>query len=266
MANYINGVDLSLLDFTVEDPAGYLDPPPQQSELIHVLRELGARKRSARLNERSFQINGNLKSATNAAVKANLRLLKALVLRGVLGVLEVELEDRPGYIARVEYNSFTSNPLGQAHQTNKWAVQMGFTAAKPPTWIYNTLSTVSGITSGGSSIPMGTAPPYSAVLAIYEPTNPTITFKDHNGVTVGTPMSFTMTPSAGEYLVIDFQLREIYRNTSGLPGTGTESSCDWTGGDFIEFDYHNWDPITQTWATLAISNGTGVLTYYPCDF
>lgn len=266
MANTINGVDLAALGFTVEDPSGFLDAPPSDREWVHVVREYGGRSRADRLNERNFRLIGHVVGTDNATAKANYQLLKALCLRGVRSALTIILEDRTGYYVRAKYGGVAMEPDGPTHHTRGLKVTADFAVGDPPSWISTTLTTLSAIGSSAKTVAMGTAPPYSPVLAIYLPTNPTITLKDHNGVTIGAAMTFSMTPSAGEYLVIDIGRKEIYRNTSGLPGVGTESSCDWTGGTMLDFDYHNWDPISGTYGTIAISSGTGVLTYYQCDF
>jgi hypothetical protein len=268
MADTIDGADLlTVFDFRIEAAPGFIDPPEVTREEITVAREVGTRSRSHRLNGRRFPINGWIASADADAAKANIRLLKSLALRGVLSTVDIRLDDFTGYKVLGTYDGFTAEPVGQQRVARKWRVNMQFRATNPPTFISLTPSVISSITTSDVEIPMGTAPPIGAVLAIFEPTNPVITLKNHNGVTIGTPMEFTFTPVSGEYLVIAITRGEIWRNLTGL-AEGTEASSAWTPGTSMVrlSDFAQWDALTDSWMTMAISDGEGELTYEQCDF
>jgi hypothetical protein len=267
MADMLDQIDLATnFDFTLEEAPGFLDPPEVSREEIAILRETGLRARNDRLNGRRFPITGVVASADNDTAKSKIRLLKSVALRGVRSTVDIRLDDFVGYKVLGKYAGFTATPLGPQRYTRAFRVTMEFRAVNPPSFVKLAGSTVPGITTSDVEIPQGTAPPINAVLAILEPTDPTITIKDHNGNTIGTPMAFDFTPVSGEYLVFDISKGEIYRNLTGVPG-GTEASALWTPGTtLIRFDKDEWDAVTETWMTMAISSGVGELTYEQCDF
>lgn len=267
MADTINNVDLlASLDFYVEETSGFLDGPPVSREWARVSGVPGGRARAERLNERLFEVRGYVVSSSVAAAIANVRKLKALALRGVAATVNIALDIVPGYYVRANYAGFQEQTERPSHASRKRGVVMSFIAGNPPAYISSTLTTVSSIGAAFKNVPMGSANPYDAVLKLYQPTDPVVTVKNHNGDVVGDPMVFDFTYAAGEYLVIDHERGEIYRNLTGIRGTGTECSDTFVSGDFIELDYKNWDPVADAYGTIATSSGTGTLEYYKCDF
>jgi len=270
MADYINSVDLlDHLGFVVDDTSGFLDGPTVGRELVRVVRSPGGRVRSERLNERIFEVNGYITQATLADAVAYVGKLKALALRGVGSTVEIELGLKAGWYVKGSYLSFTEQTERPSHTRRQRGVKMQFLVSDPPAFISRTLTTVGSITTSPKSLPMGSAPPVDAVLKLYQPTDPVITLKDHNGDLVGDPMEFSFSYVLGEYLVIDLQRREIYRNNTGEPRVGTECSETFVAGDFLDLeDWLNWDTITDAYATVQLNSGggTGTMTYYKSEF
>jgi hypothetical protein len=261
----VNSIDLANYGVSLQNPERWQAAPAAIFDRIYVANRDGLIvqnvKRDAKLVEWPFLIDG----ATHTEVLSFLRSLNALFTRGASQKIPLTLVsgDRPAEYLRGHYVDFESRPR-QAFGfiTPNWAGSLRTLVADPPAWITTAQSSVGSITTSPVAIPQGSARPVDAVLAIFQPTNPTITLKDHNAATVGTPMAFgAFTPATNEYLVINFERRTIYRNLTGLPDDGTENSCDWSAGDFIEWDPAYWDFTSGGNPTLTISSGTGTMTY-----
>jgi hypothetical protein len=259
----VNGVDLAILGVTMQNPGRWRSAPPHIFERVQVIDRPGAIVRSTHEDAQLFEWPILIDGADAATLDTYMEKLNALFTRnGEAGLPNTIISgDRPGFYLLGHHIDFETTPRGAGFITTGFAGRWRVLVSDPPAYISSTLTTVSSITTTPVELPQRGGRPIDVVLAIFEPTDPVITLRDHNDATVGDPMEFTFTPVTNEYLVINITKRTIYRNLTGDPDEGTENSCDWTGGDFLELRTSDWDFVSGGNPDLAISSGDGTLKY-----
>lgn len=137
-----------------------------------------------------------------------------------------------------------------------WVVTLEFWCPDPR-YIDSSSSSVTAITTA-KAIPAGTAR-MGGVLVISGGTNPVITAKDSSGNTVGV-MTLTAA-NTGKTITLDFGLKRITTTIDGVTN-GLDLWTGWKTESWIMLDPAHWVFGTSSWMTLAVSSGTGVLTYH----
>lgn len=240
--------------------SGDLGAPSRSINLLSIPSLPGALDPGLAPNEapRVFTVNFMVNAATDAAVHATLDKIKAVCGTGLVEILT------PYSTTRALYGVLQSlDASGMRPWIPGWVTgSISFLCANPYWWDVDP-SVVAFTTATG--IPVGTAPSYgrddwSAIITITgAATNPTLTYKDYTGVTVGT-MAFTLTVAAGDSIVIDCGRRTVNKIVSGV--TSNCMSTLTAGYTFPALSPDDASFTASLWPTLATSAGTGSVTYY----
>lgn len=255
---YVGATDLSTLGFRATAIPGWRDSPRRDYAFTAVPGGVNIPAPLPTVQPRTLRISGLLgeDGDTWADRAADLDALIASIGREDVSITFGDASTRR-VVGRLVGS--TTAPIATAMEKATgapWNITLDFWCPDPR-YIDASSSTVTAITTA-KAIPAGTAR-MGGILVITGGTNPVITAKNSAGATVGT-MTLTA-DNTGETITLDFGLRRITTTIDGV----TNPLALWTGWateEWIDFDPRHWAYGSESWMTLAVSSGTGVLTYY----
>jgi len=245
--------DVADFSFTVESWTDALSGPARTFATANVPGNVETVKLSTSptVKPGEIQIVGTVTGATKAAMLTSLRQLKGWAVRAV--ALKLLALDANTFVEVDQVGApvvhFSPNGVHPAAR-----VTLTFQALKPY-WQSTSLSAVT-FTGSATDMPIGEAPSRPVIRLTGAYTNPTVTYKNSAGSTVG---SFTLTvtlANAAHYVEIDCARRTIVHNT----GSDADGIALLTAGDFIALDPADADTLTPDWGTLAYTVTAGTVS------
>lgn len=259
---YLNGQEAeATYGLIVTSFAGDLSAPTRGYSLLNIPSLPGAIDPGIAPNEgvRTVTVNFLVQASSETTLYTSLDKIKAVCGTGL-----VELQT-PYSTTRGLYGVLTSLECAPfaASLLNGWVSGAITFVCANPYWFDLSPSTVAFTTA--TAIPLGTAPSigrdaWSAVITITgSAVNPTLTYKDYTGATVGT-MVFTHTVAAGDSLVIDCGRRTVTKIVSAVSSNAMSTLT--AGYAFPALSPDDASFSASLWPTLTTSTGSGSITYY----
>lgn len=259
---YLNGDEAeATFGIIVTSFAGDLSAPARSLALLNIPSLPGAIDPGLAANEavRTVSIGFIVQASSESTLYATLDKIKDVCADGLVEIQTPYSTTRAlyGVLQSLECEAFTPTLL------NGWLRgTITFLCANPYQWDMSP-TTVAFTTA--TDIPLGTAPSagrddWAAIITITgAATNPTLTYKDYTGATVGT-MAFTLTVAAGDSIVIDCGRRTVNKIVSGVTSNAISTLA--AGYAFPALAPDDASFASSLWPTLAASAGTGSITYY----
>lgn len=259
---YINGQEAeATYGLIVVSFAGDLSAPARAYNFLNIPSLPGAIDPGVAPNEgvRQVTVNFIVQASSQTTLYATLDKIKAVCGTGLVELQTPYSTSRAlyGVLQSLECAPYTSALL------NGWVSgAVTFICANPYWWDISP-SVVAFTTA--TDIPLGTAPSagrddWSAIITITgSAVNPTLTYKDYTGATVGT-MAFTHTVAAGDSLVIDCGRRTVTKIVSSVSSNAISTLT--AGYAFPALSPDDASFSASLWPTLTTSTGTGSITYY----
>lgn len=256
-ALYVNDVDTAAsfgLIVETPSPQGWLDSQSIQDRTVPLLARAGSLIVSLNplVKPRVVNVSGKMRAATNAALRANVLALQALVSRGTV---ELRFLDDATRVMYARCQTFAVVATGPTLSSTHCGVQMSFQCVDP--YLYDLDAQVIGFTTLATSCPLGSAPSAPLIRVAGPGTNPTITYRDIRGNAIRT-MALSITLAAADYIEVDSQLLIINKSVSG---TITNGMANLSSGDFIALDPSDGDYSNSIWPTLEVTAGQASAHY-----
>ena len=249
----INGVDLGTLGFGVSDPRSLWNTPVASSEGIAVPGRAGQlvpQASSIALASRTIDVVGELTGTSRADFLTKLDVLKA----ALAGPLTVVLAEQPTRQYTARTLSVTVTNSGPVFLQRSQEVTLSLVCDDP--YAYDVTLQVVGF-GAATAIPLGTAPSRGIITITGAAVNPVLTYKNASGTTIET-MGFTRTLAGGDTLTIDLDRFLVTRTVGGV---ATNDLAALTSGDFLELSPLDGVYASSSWPTLAVSAGSGSISY-----
>lgn len=259
---YVNGQEAeATFGLIVVSFSGDLSAPARSHSFLNIPSIPGAIDPGVTPNEgvRPVTVNFLIQAASAATLYTTLDKIKAICGTGLVELLTPYSTTRGlyGVLQSLECQPYTAALL------NGWVSgAITFVCANPYQWDVSP-STVAFTTA--TAIPLGTAPSagrddWSAIITITgAAVNPTLTYKDYTGATVGT-MVFTYTVAALDSLVIDCGRKTVSKIVSGVTTSAINTLT--AGYAFPALSPDDASFTASLWPTLTTSTGAGSVTYY----
>lgn len=261
-AVWLNETDVSTLGYYVEQVGGWLHGPSRQYPQMALPGRMGnvlASDPSA--TARQVRLVGTIRTAANtvAARMDAEKQLKALAYRGLVRLTVDDDVNAPLCIDGV-CEAGAIEPKG-GHPTTMPAtgVELQFTCPDP-TW-YDVQASIAWAGTSATAIPLGNAPASDSIVRIAAPVwsanveNPTITYSNAGGTTLGTMLFNGLTLTAGQ----DFLEVDLDRATATLSDAGVRSNAIslLTSGNFFALDPMDGDYVQSAWPRLKVTATAG---------
>lgn len=228
----VNGTDLEDFGVVVREAAGRRDAVQFGDSARRVPRSMGRLlpKRRGEAEPRRIDVQGYVDADSVAALRQNLRDLRALLTGGFQrgDPLEVSFADDPTRIFYGRLNRLTPQSLPPTFTATRTRFRMQIVCDDPLKYD-DSLSTVD-FTAAETDVPLGSGPSAPVITITGSSTDPEIVYRDSDGNVVAR-FQLSVTLGSGEEAVINMRKHAVE------DGFGNNKINDWwTSGDFFEMD------------------------------
>lgn len=168
------------------------------------------------------------------------------------GLLEVSFSDDSSRFFRAEARNVTARGIGAQMVQARHRVDVTLRALDP--LVYRKQGDVVSLTDSPRQIPTGSGPGEGVVEISGPVTDPTVTYKDHRGATVGT-LGLTVSLTSSESREIDLTAQTI------VDGSGASALSELSSGDFFSVSGEHAAGEDGPHPTLEVAPAPGAATY-----
>jgi hypothetical protein len=252
---YVNGRDIDDLGLVVLEYGDRWAGPSYDRGAAQPFGSLGSWPASeATVAPKVIRLQTALEGVTRANRQASIDNIRNH-FRGLLEVKFGDSEDRVIY-GIVEASPGSGRWTGLGEIKADVALEFNIVCYNPLFW--DTTGSIIAFGSTRVEVPVGSAPSGGIIYLMGAATNPTITYRNHDGDSVET-MGFTVTLGATEYLEINLDTLSIVKVSSG---TRTDGDALLTSGWFFSVDPADGDVENTSYPTLEVDQGSATINYW----